>query len=187
MIDFENDAPPPGDKLEQVRSLADLLVSAALNVTACETQLTQAKETLRRITEDDLPELMRELSLKEITLEDGSKVSVSDEISCGISVERRPAAHAWLALNGFGGLIKSAITIEFGREEFDAAKLLVPEIERLTDHPAELTEAVHPATLKAFLKEQMEAGKTPPQELFGIRAYAKAKLTAPKVKAARKK
>jgi len=187
MIDFEGDAPAPGDKLTQVKALADLLVAAETNVTACEAQFTQAKETRRRIQEDDLPELMRELGLKEVALEDGSKVAVVDEVSCAITVERRPAAHAWLTSHGFGGLIKSAITIEFGRDEFEKAKTYVAEIEQLTEHRAELDEAVHPATLKAFLKEQLEAGTPLPTELFGMRAYSKAKLTMPKAKVSRKK
>ena len=50
----------------------------------------------------------------------------------------------------------------------------------------EVKEAVHPATLKSFVKERMAAGASPPADMFGIFPYDKAKVKPPKAKAAKK-
>lgn len=170
------------DALIQISALSELLRKADASVTALTTELQEAKEEVRRLQEDDLPELMRELGLSEIKLEDGSKISVVDEVDCNISEERRSRAHAWLAEHGFGGIIKSAVTVEFGRDEHDEALAAAEKIHEATGRAASLKEGVHPQTLKAFVKEQMAAGVAIPQELFGVRPYSKAKLTKAKTK-----
>ena len=170
------------DALAKIALLSALLRGAEGNVANLTADLQEAKEEVRRLQEDDLPELMRELGLSEIKLEDGSKVTVVDEVDCNISEERRSRAHAWLTDNGFGGIIKSAITVEFGRDEHDEALAAAEKISGVTGRAALLKEGVHPQTLKAFVKEQMAAGATIPQELFGLRPYSKAKLTKAKAK-----
>ncbi|CAB4165440.1 hypothetical protein UFOVP815_49 [uncultured Caudovirales phage] len=170
------------DALIKIATLAALLRGAEANVADLTADLQEAKEEVRRLQEDDLPELMRELGLSEIKLEDGAKVTVVNEVDCNISEERRSRAHAWLADNGFGGIIKSAITVEFGRDEHAEALEAAEKIHDVTGRDALLKEGVHPQTLKAFVKEQMAAGVTVPQELFGIRPYSKAKLTKAKSK-----
>ena len=170
------------DILTQIAKLSELLRAADANAVALARDLQEAKEEVRRIQEDDLPELMREVGLSEIKLADGSSIKVVDEVDCNISEERRYRAHEWLTLNGFGGIIKSAITVEFGRDEHDEALAAAQKIHDVTGRDADLREGVHPQTLKAFIKEQMAAGVSIPQELFGIRPYSKAKLTKAKAK-----
>ena len=170
------------DILTQIAELSKLLRNADAQVAALTLELQDAKEEVRRIQEDDLPELMREVGLSEIKLADGSSIKVVDEVDCSISEERRYRAHEWLVANGFGGIIKSAITVEFGRDEHTEALAAAEQIHNVTGRDALLKEGVHPQTLKAFIKEQMAAGQTIPQELFGIRPYSKAKLTKAKAK-----
>jgi hypothetical protein len=170
------------DALIKIATLAALLRGAESTVENLVEELKDAKEEVRRLQEDDLPELMRELGLSEIKLEDGAKVSVFEEVDCNISEERRSRAHAWLSDNGFGGIIKSAVTVEFGRDEHSEALAAAQQIHEATGRDALLKEGVHPQTLKAFVKEQMAAGVAIPQELFGIRPYSKAKLTKAKSK-----
>ena len=172
--------------LEQITTLAQLLQQATANAEKLAAELQLAKEEVRRLTEDDLPEMMREVGMASFKLADGSEVKVTDEVDCAITVDRRPAAHAWLTEHGFGGLIKSALTVVYGSDEHDAACAAVAQVSALTGHAAELEEKVHPQTLKAFIKEQMAAGLALPQELFSIRPYSKAKITSPKQVAARR-
>ncbi len=170
------------DALNKITNLSALLRAADANTARLTAELQDAKEEVRRLQEDDLPELMRELGLSEIKLADGSSIKVVDEVDCNISEERRPAAHAWLTENGFGGIIKSSVIVEFGREEHEEALQAAAKIHDATGRDALLKEGVHAQTLKAFVKEQMTAGVSIPQELFGIRPYSKAKLTKPKAK-----
>jgi hypothetical protein len=170
------------DILTQIAELSELLRQADADVAVLVTELQEAKEAVRRLQEEDLPELMREVGLSEIKLADGSSIKVVDEVDCSISEDRRARAHDWLTANGFGGIIKSAITVEFGRDEHDQALAAAEKIHDVTGRDATLKEAVHPQTLKAFVKEQMAAGVSVPQELFGIRPYSKAKLTKARAK-----
>lgn len=169
------------DALKRITALAELLKEADVAVEAAETALRLAKDTKRRLEEEDLPELMRELGLVEIKLLDGSAVAVSDEVSCGITEFNRPAAHEWLINHDFGGLIKTEIAVKFDRDEREQARDAMCRIAVLLEREVLLDEKVHPQTLKAFVKEQRAAGVSIPTDLFSIRPYAKAKVTPPKV------
>jgi hypothetical protein len=163
--------------LARVSALTRLLVDMQTKVEFLERQLKDAKAAVGQIEREDLPELMREVGLSSITLEDGSVVEVVNEVECGITEIRRREAHAWLIEHGFGGLIKTEVSVAFGRGERDKAEELSVQINsHFNEHHADMKEVVHPATLKAFVKEQMEAGVNLPQQLFGIFPYSKAKL-----------
>jgi hypothetical protein len=161
--------------LKRVIQLATLLVAQRALVEKLTKELTEEKEMLRRIETEDLPELMREIGMKSVTLEDGSSVEIVDEIDCAISEERRPVAHEWLIANGFGGLIKTEVSVAFGSGELEEATALAEEL-RGEDFEPSVVDRVHPATLKSFVKEQMAKGVTIPFDLFGIHPYSKVKL-----------
>ena len=161
--------------LKRVVTLAELMVKQQALVEQLKKDLQQGQEALRRIEQEDLPELMRELGLNSFVLADGNKVEVVDEVDCSITEDRRASAHAWLSEHGFGGLIKTEVVVAFGRGEHDAAEELAETV-AATGHNPEVIERVHPATLKSFIKEQMAAGHTVPFDTFGIRPYSKAKL-----------
>jgi predicted nuclease with TOPRIM domain len=147
--------------LQRVVQLAELLLKLRENVERLETQLEDAKKDMRRVEQEDLPDLMQELGLK-------------PEVDCGISEERRARAHDWLTVNGFGGLIKTEVVAKFGRDEREEAVRAASLIN------GEMVERVHPSTLKSFIKEQMAAGNPVPFDLFGVHPYNKVKITAPK-------
>ncbi len=171
--------PESSDALKRVTMLANLIIEKQKQIAAREAEQKLDVEALKKLEQTDLPELMRELTLTEITLEDGSGVKVLDDIQCGITEERRPAAHAWLEENGFGGLIKTALSILYGRDERERCREDAARITELLGCEVISSESVHPATLKSFLKERREAGDSPPEELFGIFPFVRAKITPP--------
>ena len=160
--------------IQRAVQLAELLLQMRNKVLDMEKQLEVAKADLRRVEQEDLPELMQELGLETFKLKTGETIEVKPEIDCGISEERRRAAHDWLTANGFGGLIKTEVVAKFGRDERDAAVACAQQI------GGEMIERVHPSTLKSFVKEQMAAGKPVPFDLFGVHPYNKVKVTASK-------
>jgi hypothetical protein len=189
MSDFIEEGDAASDALRRISQLAQLMVEQQRFVETLDAQLRDAKEALRRTETEDLPELMSELGLTQIKLADGSKVEVRQDLHCGISEARRAEAHRWLEARGFGGLIKTALSVDFGREERQAAIDAARTVAGALHRDVSIEDAVHPATLKAFLKEQLALGpdgSNPPADLFGIQPYNKAKLTAPKAKAPRK-
>jgi hypothetical protein len=160
--------------LQRALKLAELLLAARKHLEAVEAQLKTAKEDVRRLEQEDLPELMQELGLETFKLTTGETIEVKQDIECGISEERRARAHAWLTENGFGGLIKTEVVAKFGRDERDAAVAAAEQI------GGEMVERVHPSTLKSFVKEQMEAGRAIPFDLFAIHPFNRVKITAAK-------
>lgn len=160
--------------LQRVVQLAELLLKLRENATRLEDELKAAKEDVRRVEQEDLPDLMQELGLQTFKLSSGELVDVKQDVDCGISEERRARAHAWLTENGFGGLIKTEVVAKFGRDERDAAVAAAQQI------GGEMIERVHPATLKSFVKEQMEAGRAIPFDLFAIHPFNRVKITAAK-------
>lgn len=180
--------PVSSDLLERITTLAKLMVEQQAELAAATAAAEAAKAALDRTETEDLPELMKEIGLLELKLADGSKVEVKPDLHCGISEARRPDAHAWLEEHEFGGLIKTELRLAFDRDERQKAVAAAIRISKLFKgaRAVEMVEAVHPATLKAFLKEQLALGaegSQPPAELFGIMPYDKAKLTPPKAAA----
>jgi hypothetical protein len=156
--------------LKRVIQLANLMVEQRQRVDALKTDLEKATADLRAIETVDLPELMREVGMKSVTLDDGSMIDLVDEVDCGITEAKRPEAHKWLIENGFGGLIKTEVVVAFGRGEHEAALKCAEEV------GGTAVERVHPATLKSFVKEQLAAGRAVPFDTFGVYPYSKAKL-----------
>lgn len=165
--------------MKRIVQLALLMKDQQQRVDDLEQELKEAKDALRTTEREDLPMLMAELGISELKLEDGSVVKVVEEVDCRISDATRERALAWLADNGFGGLIKTQVVAVFGRGERDQA---LKAFEKLVDEPADvsLKEEVHPSTLKAFVKEQIAAGTALPLDAFNVFPYNKATLKAAK-------
>lgn len=161
-------------EIKRAVQLAELLLKARENVASLEQQLATAKSDLTRLEQEDLPDLMMELGLSSFKMDNGASVEIVNEVHCGITEERRRAAHDWLIQHNFGGLIKTEVSVAFGKGELEKAQHVAEEI------GGSVKESVHPATLKSFIKEQMAAGSAVPFELFGVRPYNKVKITLKK-------
>lgn len=153
--------------LKQVAALVRQQLVLEQRVEDLASELKKAQQDLAHISGDALPSALAEHGLTELKMADGSKVTVSTVISANISKDRSEAAHEWLRGNGFGDLIKNTVSVNFGKGEDDKAVDLVKELEG-DGYAVDQKEAVHPSTLKAFCKEQIEKGATIPSELFGI-------------------
>lgn len=185
-LNFSDDAadraPESEGGLKMVVKMAEVMVAQAQEVQRLDDELKSAKAALRRTETEDLPEIMREIGMASVILSDGSTISVVEDVECYISEDRRPAAHAWLVENDFGGLIKTHVITAFERGEIDEAVAYAQQAtEAWPEHPATLKDAVHPATLKAFVKEQLKAGVAIPFDLLGVRPFNRAKYKAAKV------
>ena len=166
-------------ELGEVESLHVALESAKDDLEQAETALKSAKERVRKLTEEDIPAAMQELGYKKVVLANGAEVTVKAEVYASIPVKHRRDAHEWLDANGFGSLIRATISAQFGRGEKDDADRLLDTL-RSSGIDADKKEAVHPQTLKAFLREQLEKGNDVPLHLFGARPVDVAVIKPPK-------
>lgn len=167
---------------EELRSVAGLAKQAALleaEIADLDNILTNRKRDLREIVEVRLPAALAEKGLSEIKLDDGTKITVSTYYSASISKERATNAFAWLRSNGHDDLIKHEVSVSFGKGEEKNALRVISAIEEMGFFPSD-KETVHPQTLKAWVREQIEAGRDIPSELFGVQTGQIAKIARPK-------
>lgn len=159
--------------LDRIVKMAELLVAQQSHVDELEAELKVAKKELTTLEREDLPTLMTEAGLQEITLNDGTTIQIKEDVDTKIPTAHRDAALNWLIQNGYGGLIKTNVAVVFGRGDHDQA---VAVRDRLAAEyeGVELKEDVHHSTLKAFVKERLTAGEQIPFDLFGIYPYNKA-------------
>ncbi len=167
--------------VNEMSALAAALVSAEHDTDEAEKFLKAIKERERVLREETIPSAMQELGIEKLVLETGETLSLKQEVYAQIPAAQKPAVFAWLDEHGFGGLVKTELSLEFGREERDEATKLANEL-RAEGFLPSLSMNVHSQTLKAFIKEQLATGKEFPLDLFGARAVFEASVKAPKGK-----
>lgn len=154
--------------LKKLAQLTKALIAADARVDDLADQLKKAEETARIIREETIPNVMLEEEIKEVVLDTGERVKIDQEVYCQIPANGKEKAYKWLEQHGHGGLIKTEVTIEFGKGELKkAAKFAATCLSRKLN--AELAQSVHASTLKAFLKEQIRERKRVPLATFGAR------------------
>ena len=80
-IDLLEDVAPASNELGAVTGMAQKMYDLENEITSLEEQLKSKKQDLRMLAEQDLPDLMQELNLKEFTLKNGAKIEVKEVIS----------------------------------------------------------------------------------------------------------
>ena len=169
-IDFEKDQQEVIKKTDNIQSLADQverLESLQQRLELQEDNIKNTKKELDHISGEVIPTMMSEMGLSHLKLMDGSSVDVKPNYSATITVANREAAFNWLRQNGLGDIIKNEISVSFGRNEDNKA---ADYAELAKGHGFEPTQKlkVEPMTLKALVRERLEAGKEMPTEIFNV-------------------
>ena len=170
MIDFETDKANVITKTENIRSLADQverLENLNQEIENAEKDLKQKKKDFEYLSGEVIPTMMAEMGLSHLKLMDGSSVDVKPNYSANITIANREAAFNWLRNNGLGDIIKNEILVSFGRNEDNKAADYAALAQERGFQPTQKLK-VEPMTLKALVRERIEAGKEMPTELFNI-------------------
>ena len=169
-INFEEDQAKVITKTENIQSLADQverLENLNQEVKKDEEDLKQKKKDLEHISGEVIPTMMAEMGLSHLKLMDGSSVDVKPNYSANITIANREAAFKWLRNNGLGDIIKNEISVSFGRNEDNKAADYAALAQERGFQPTQKLK-VEPMTLKALVRERIEAGKEMPTELFNV-------------------
>ena len=169
-IDFETDQQEVIQKTDNIKTLADQvekLNSLQQRIELQEDNLKNTKKEFDHLSGEVIPTMMAEMGLSHLKLMDGSSVDVKPNYSASISIANREKAFTWLRDNGLGDIIKNEILVSFGRNEDNkAADYAALEEERGFQPTQKLK--VEPMTLKALVRERLEAGKSMPTEIFNV-------------------
>ena len=169
-INFEEDQQDLVDKTTSIQSLADqiqMLEGLNKRIETSENNLKDLKKEHDRLSGEVIPTMMAEMGLSHLKLADGSTVDVKPNYSASITLANREAAFNWLRENGLGDIIKNEISVSFGRNEDNKAADYAALAEERGFQPTQKLK-VEPMTLKALVRERLEAGKTMPTELFNV-------------------
>ena len=176
-INFEADQQDAMKKTDNIQSLADQVENLEFVITCiegAEERLKDLKKKRDHISGEVIPTMMSEMGLAELKLHDGSHLKVSTSYRAHISEANKEMAYNWLRENGLGDIIKNEISVSFGRNEDNKAADYAELAKRSGFTPTQKMK-VEPMTLKALVRERIEAGKEMPSEIFGV--YSENKTT----------
>ena len=169
-IDFEKDQQDAMKKTEGIQSLADQvekLETCNDGIADLENDLKMMKKKRDHISGEVIPTMMTEMGLSELKLQDGSHLKVATSYKAHISEANKEMAFNWLRDNGLGDIIKNEILVAFGRNEDNKAASYAELAKSQGFQPTQKMK-VEPMTLKALVRERLEAGKEMPTEIFGV-------------------
>ena len=169
-INFEADQQDAMKKTDNIQSLADQvekLESLQTRLELQEENIKNTKKQLEHLSGGVIPTMMAEMGLSHLKLVDGSSVDVKPNYSASITIANREAAFGWLRNNGLGDIIKNEISVSFGRNEDNKAADYANLAESQGYQPQQKLK-VEPMTLKALVRERLEAGKEMPTEIFNV-------------------
>jgi len=168
-----------------VKGLADRWQELERDKSAHETAISEINQNLNKLRTETIPAVFDELQQKEVTLDDGRKISIATDVNLGIpslaAIEkadggekaflemRRENCYKWLKKNGGATIVKRSLTIFFGKG-IPIPKALMALLKKMdVDYVEE--EGVHPQTLNAWGREQLANGRKLPSEDDGFTVY----------------
>ena len=164
------------DQTEVIKSTTNIktLSDQVLKLRAMEDQLKIMEDALKtkkkeidRVSGEVIPTMLSEMGLSQLKLADGSSVDVKPFYSATISAQNKDRAYSWHRTNGLGDIIKNDISVSFGRNE-DAKAAKYADLAKSNGFQPTQKLKVEPMTLKALVRERIEAGKEMPTEIFNI-------------------
>ena len=164
-----NDAKSLSEQVLKLKDMEDL-------VAAKEEELKKLKKDVEVISGEVIPTMMQEMNLSTLKLADGSSVEVKPVYGASIPSAKKEEAFNWLRNNDLGDLIKNEITVSFGRTEDNKAMAYANLAQGQGFQPVQKLK-VEPMTLKALVRERLEAGQEMPTDLFNVFAGNRTKIT----------
>ena len=178
-IDFEKDQEEVLTRTKDIKSLSDQVLKLRdleAEVKSDEERIKTKQKEIARISEDVIPTMLSEMGLSQLKLADGSSVDVKPFYNASISVANREKAYKWLRDNGLGDIIENDVTVSFGRNEDNKAVDYANLAKSQGFEPTQKLK-VEPMTLKALVRERIEAGKQMPMDIFNVYVGNRTKLT----------
>lgn len=190
-IDLLEDVAPASKDLGAIAEVAEKMEHTSERIAQLEQAIKAEKQNLRKLSEEDLPDIMQALNMKSFTLSNGAHVEVTDVISGSIPSQgaidkskdddrgmlemRQQGCFDWLRHNGGGDIIKNNVEVQFSKEEDQECNTFVSKL-RESEMAFKRATGVHPKQLNKFLAETIATGKEVPHDLFKIYSGRKATI-----------
>ena len=153
--------------LKVIQELGEQLAALHKKKHLQEYELQDTKDSISALEEIDLPALMDEIGVTDLTLACGGKISCKDLIFTRL---KDPAtAFAWLREHQGDGIIKNEIKVTLNRGEDDRADMIKADL-TTRGVAFEHKETIHASTLKAYVTETLNGDLRDSlrREAFGV-------------------
>jgi hypothetical protein len=156
------------DTLANLNASLEEAVALELMCEQMEEDLKAAKKTLQAMKTGRIPDLMAEMQMEEC-VHNGWRVKIADFVSGSLPADpdKRARAIIWLEQNEGGGLIKTEVSIEFGKSQHDEAIEIAEQL-KAEGYAPKVDSGVHSATLQAFARERIKNGDSIDTEVLGL-------------------
>jgi len=165
---FEKDAEVLNVDDSGIKGISDLSKKAkslSQELSDLEDIVKEKKKEYRKLTEEIIPEALAELGMSSFTMNDGSSIEVKRFYSASIPKGREAECFEYLRQRGLDDIIKNQVSVGFGRGEDELAGRLKSVLSEQNFMFVE-KQSVHPKTLEATLREQVELGNEFDLQLF---------------------
>ncbi len=179
-------AGPAPDMLARITTNGELLLKLRKQLAELGLQSADVQKSITTLEQVTLPALFDEAGVKTIGLEDaeGHVMERAENVYASISQVNAADAAAWLIKNGYGAIVKAKILVELEKEETKLLKTVRTALDHENVAFQEST-TVNSATLKAFVKERLEAGTVLPSSIT-VHVQPVVTVKAPRKRASKK-
>ena len=140
-------------------------------------EIKKLEEREFQLENEIIPSMIESAGVKSLTLTDGAKVSVKDQLRANITMENEDFCFNWLKQNGLDDVIKNNVVLTFGRGQDSDATNIMNELQDRGLYPSN-KKAVAWNTLSKLVEEQIAKGSmsSADQEKFGVHTFKKVKI-----------
>lgn len=156
------------------------------NVEEWEELIKEEKKKIKKLEETIIPENMAEIGLKDLTLDNGAKITIKDVIFASISTDRQDKCFKWLKDNGHESIIKGSVNLTFAAGNDSEMQKAIDILEK-EGYVPNYKNDVHYQTLNAWAKNIIESEQIKDtkklqefKEIFKIYEGKQAKIKQPK-------
>lgn len=164
---FEADAAvqTTGDILGTLSKWVERIRAQSARVAELEAQLQAAVDDLNKLTLVQVPEAMQEAGLTELTLEDGARLLVKEDLKVNIAAANKPAAYAWLRNSGHDMAVKQVLEVDLRPLPAKERENILHLLDDKYHAEPTVSESIHNATLKSIIADALERGVTIPPSI----------------------
>ena len=178
-IDYEQDRVQSVTQADTAKSLSDKVIKLKEledEIANAEKSVSKLKEQAKVLSQFEIPAMMEEMHITKLKRKDGESVEIKKFYSASILPEFQDKAFQWLRDNDLGDIIKNDVSVTFGRGEDNKASEYANLAKGQGYEPVQKI-GVHAMTLKAVVRERLEAGHEMPSDLFKTYAGNSTKIT----------
>jgi hypothetical protein len=155
--------------LDDIRAYGEELAKLVAQAAGLEAALKAINSRITEIRTRILPDLMAAAGMTSFTLSNGTTVKLDNFISGSLpkEPERREQAIRWIVEHGGADIVRATVVQDFSVEQYGEAAALADQLRSLGWKP-EVSTAVHPQTLYAWLRDRLRQGEHVDTDTLGV-------------------